>query len=305
VNIYANLWWDANNNSQLDMNIDQKIATYVITNPIDSGQTVHVTGTYAVQAFQACGLIIQVDSITSACFTGSYRYSTYNHPLLNAGDDVAGCFGDSVSLGCPGSISGYTYNWSAVGAAPIGALSCTSCSNPQYYFPVNNTPSPIVYQYVVSTDRGNCTTNDTVNITVNASPTNVVITSLDTNICFGQSTNLTAVGTPAGGTYQWSPLTFITPATGNTALVTVGPPLTQTYTVKYTNVGCASYASVQVNVVPQVVVSAGVDKSVCVPSAPVRIGGVPTAAGGSGSFSYTWSPTTGLDNRMLQTQMRQ
>jgi gliding motility-associated-like protein len=296
VNIYANLWWDANNNNQLDMVIDQKIATYVIADPIDSGETVHISGAYAVQAFQACGLIIQVDSITSACLPVRIDTALTTIPLLNAGDDVAGCFGDSVSLGCPGSISGYTYNWSAVGAAPIGALSCTSCSNPQYYFPVNNTPSPIVYQYVVSTDRGNCTTNDTVNITVNASPTNVVITSLDTNICFGQSTNLTAVGTPAGGTYQWSPLTFITPATGNTALVTVGPPLTQTYTVKYTNVGCASYASVQVNVVPQVVVSAGVDKSVCVPSAPVRIGGVPTAAGGSGSFSYTWSPTTGLDN---------
>ena len=125
----------------------------------------------------------------------------------------------------------------------------------------------------------------------------VTITSPDTDICTGQSAILTATGLPAGGTYQWAPLTGMNPIAGNTATVTVTPGTTQTYQVTYTSATCSGTASKTVNVSPSVVAHSGGNQTYCLPhAATITLGGSPTATGGSGSFTYAWSPSGNLSS---------
>ncbi|MFN8309530.1 MAG: Ig-like domain-containing protein [Chitinophagales bacterium] len=299
--INANIWWDANNNNKID-GPDIKVGTYQILGSIDSGTTRHISTIYSVPAAQSCKLILSIDSLTSACLPLRIDTPLGNIKLENAGDSIFACNNATSKLGCQsgtsGAIFGYTYSWSAIGGAPLGALSCTNCANPTYTFPANNTGANLVYKYILTTNRGiaACQNKDTVVVTVYPSTT-VVINSADTNLCSGQCTNLQAVGSPAGGTYVWNPVNFMTPSTGDQALETVCPPATQSYGVTYSKNGCSSNAYKTVNVVTPVLAEAGSNQSYCLPvSTTITIGGSPTASGGSGNYSYNWSPTTNLSN---------
>src|SRR5690606_13413191 len=57
--------------------------------------------------------------------------------------------------------------------------------------------------------------------------------------------------------------------------------------------GCQESDTVVVTVNPLPVVDAGSDVEICHDSSTV-LGGSPTATSGTGSYTYTWSPSTGL-----------
>jgi hypothetical protein len=61
--------------------------------------------------------------------------------------------------------------------------------------------------------------------------------------------------------------------------------------------GCSASDTVRVNVWPAVIASAGSAQTYCIPVAEtITLGGAPTARGGSGNFSYSWSPGTNLSS---------
>ncbi len=110
----------------------------------------------------------------------------------------------------------------------------------------------------------------------------------DSTICAGQSVQLAATG---GNSYSWSPATGLSAT--NIANPVASPTVTTSYTVTATIGAQSSTDVVVVTVNPIPLVDAGANIGVC-PGATVQIGGTPSASGGTGPYTYTWSPSTGL-----------
>ncbi|MFH0894059.1 MAG: PKD domain-containing protein [Bacteroidota bacterium] len=122
---------------------------------------------------------------------------------------------------------------------------------------------------IIHTEFDSCySVSDTAIITV--IPINVA-TSNDTTICAGDSVTLTASGAT---TYVWN--------TGvSTSSTTVNPIVTTTYVVTGTNNGCSATDAVVVNVIPNPVVNAGIDQTIC--------SGQTATLNASGATTYEWS----------------
>jgi hypothetical protein len=217
----------------------------------------------------------------------------------NAGNDTTICFdpfaGSPVMIGgLPTAIGGtspYIYSWS-----PANGLNNIAAANPL--------ASPVLtttYALLV-TDAKGCTSVDSIRVSVNA-PLNVAVGS-DTTICAGDTVRLG--GTPttgSGGTspysYSWTPTSNMLDAT--TSNPRVFPTATTLYQVVVRDLrGCSATAYQEVRVNAKPVADAGPDKSiVACGNATITIGGSPTASGGSGNFTYNWTPVNGLSNQTV------
>jgi len=172
------------------------------------------------------------------------NYITVSKPTVIVTGNNHICAGNSTTLTASGA---KTYVWS-----PNVGLSCPTCSTT-----TANPGSTTVYT-VVGTDSNNCTNSTT--FTVDVTPLPTVAASTTKVICTGITVNLTATGTPSGGTYVWQP--------GNmpTAYVSVSPQATTVYTVDYTT-GCGTAmntVSVIVTPVPVVVFASNLSAA-CAP----------------------------------------
>jgi hypothetical protein len=78
----------------------------------------------------------------------------------------------------------------------------------------------------------------------------------------------------------------------------VSPASTTAYTVTVTDgvTLCANSGSGTVTVNPAPAADAGSAQTVCAGASGVTIGGSPTASGGTGPYSYSWTPATGLSD---------
>ena len=81
--------------------------------------------------------------------------------------------------------------------------------------------------------------------------------------------------------------------------MTASPSSTTTYTVTVTDANLqVDTDSVTVTVNANPTADAGSDVDFC-QGGSVQIGGSPTASGGTGPYTYSWSPATGLDNAAI------
>ncbi|MBK8701086.1 MAG: hypothetical protein IPN29_16720 [Saprospiraceae bacterium] len=233
--------------------------TYVWSNGATTASTTVsplVTTTYTVTVTDSKGCI-KTDAVVV----------TVNPlPEVNAGPDVAICYGFSSTLTAVGSAGtpGYTYVWSN------GATTAST------------TVSPLVTTtYTVTiTDSKGCIKTDAVVVTVNPLPE--VNAGADVEICYGFSSTLTAVGSAGtpGYTYVWS-------NGATTASTTVSPLVTTTYTVTVTDTkGCIKTDAVVVTVNPLPEVNAGPDVAIC-----YGFSSTLTAVGSAGTpgYTYVWS----------------
>jgi len=178
-------------------------------------------------------------------------------PVANAGLDPTICFGDSVQLLASG---GALYLWS-----PSTGLSAIDIPDP-YAKPADTT------KYFVSVTLNGCSSSDSVTVNVNPNP--IADAGNDTTICFGDSVQLTAFGTP-GYSFQWS--------TGAvTQFIIVAPADTSEYYVTVTENGCLVEDTVQINVNPRPVIFIGNDTIIC-------DGDILTLDPGSGYTDYLWN----------------
>ncbi len=111
-------------------------------------------------------------------------------------------------------------------------------------------------------------------------PTVTVFSTLST-INVSGSSQLTAVGTPAGGTYSWSPANTVSPQNGD--IVTVNPTTTTTYTVTYDIGGCNASATITINVNA---LTLSVNSATICSGSSTTLTATPSVGGGS----YLWSP---------------
>jgi gliding motility-associated-like protein len=203
-----------------------------------------VTTTYTVSGTDSWGC------------TGSdqVKVTVHNPPPVSAGADKQICEGASTTLTASGAQS---YVWQP------GGQTTTTIS-------VSGLPVGTHAFDVTGTDQWGCVATDQVNVTVNPLPT--ITVSPDVDICFGESTNISAGG---ASTYTWQPGAI--PGSP----VPVSPTTTTTYTVTGTDgFGCSNTNSLTVTVKPLPSVDAGLDVAVCI--------GQSTQLNASGADTYTW-----------------
>jgi gliding motility-associated-like protein len=227
-----------------------------------SGSTVNVcptnTTTYTVTGTSAAG-----------CTNSAAVTVTVNpKPTVTANATSPSlCSGECTNLNASGASS---YVWMP------GSLSGPT---------VNICPTSNTTYTVTGTSAAGCTNTATVSVTVNPSP-NVSITTPPPTICNGQCTSLTATGAT---TYTWMPGSL--PGSS----VSICPTTTTTYTVTGTTGACSNAASITVTVNPSPTANAGTDINIgaCLTAPNATLNGSGT---GTPPLTYSWSPTTGLNN---------
>ncbi|MCB0608650.1 MAG: choice-of-anchor A family protein, partial [Lewinella sp.] len=128
--------------------------------------------------------------------------------------------------------------------------------------------------------KNNCVATATATVIVNEVP--VASAGDDQEICFGDSADLQASATGGSGpyTYHWS-------TNENSAIISVSPLVTTTYTVTVTDVnGCSSTDEVVVTINPLPVADGSIDLTICLgESTTLTVQGF----GGEPPYSFVWS----------------
>ncbi|RYD94018.1 MAG: gliding motility-associated C-terminal domain-containing protein [Sphingobacteriales bacterium] len=138
------------------------------------------------------------------------------------------CRGDSLQLSASG---GSSYQWT-----PASGLSNSTAASPKA------SPATSTSYQVLAINGNGCKDSSALLVTVNAKP--VAVTVPASQLCFGDTLQLTATG---GGSYQWLPAATLQGA--GTASPRAFPRDTTRYTVIVTNAaGCIDSTHTQVNV---------------------------------------------------------
>lgn len=154
---------------------------------------------------------------------------TVDKPVLVSTTDPSICIGESVQLSTSGADS---YTWT-----PGTGLSATTIPDPVA------SPAATTTYYVTGTNVRNCTSRDTIIVTVNPLPVITVNKSGDIS-CAVDAVQLQADG---AATYSWSPIVGLS-APGIAAPL-ASPADTTTYTVTGTDLnGCKNSGQITVNV---------------------------------------------------------
>ncbi len=200
---------------------------------------------------------------------------------VNAGAAKFG--GTTIGGNATGGNATYTYLWS-----PTTDLSSSTVAVPTALCSGSTTTYT-----VTATDANSCAATSTVVVTRN-------LTADAGAAKFGGAAiggSPTATGGNATYTYSWSPSSNLSSATvaNPTALCTGS---TTTYSVTTADANSCSATSTVV-VTRNLSASAGANKSGGPCSSSATIGGSPTAAGGSGTYTYSWSPGTALSSTTI------
>ena len=126
---------------------------------------------------------------------------------------------------------------------------------------------------------------DSIKVTV--LPTPVIKSIKDTTICVGTSVTLTTTG---GQSYSWTPTTGLSNPSISNPVAT--PANTTRYIVKGLNAnGCVGLDTVDITIVQKPQITVTKDTSKCEGSSLQLLA--------TGAFSYSWSPTTGLNSTVV------
>ncbi len=123
----------------------------------------------------------------------------------------------------------------------------------------------------------------------------------DTFLCSGSIAKLGA-DSISGYSYTWSPASGLTNSRSAKTTVTVTNPgltlLANKYVLTTNRIGCTTSDSVLVNIDPALKISAGSPKTICMGTS-ISIGSSTAASGGSGTYTYNWSPVIGLSSSIV------
>lgn len=226
-------------------------------------------------------------------FNGDYR-PRQAFSLLN-GDQVNGTWTVRVRDNSGGSDgtwrfasitfnTGTTFTWS-----PSTNLSSSTVLQP------SADPSTST-NYTLTVANGSCSTSDQMTLTVKPKPNTSAITG-DDALCQGE-TRIYSVSNTSGNSYAWT-LTgggSISSGQGSNQ-ISVNWNTAGSWQVSVTETGANGCpddpVTFGVDVFQAPTVNAGANRTIC-RGATTSLGGSPTASGGSGNFSYAWSPSTGL-----------
>ncbi len=217
------------------------------------------TATIAVSPPNTTTYTVTVTDVNGCTSTDEVEVLVNALPTADAGSDIGICLDTETILIANG---GDSYEWST------GETSKT----------ITVMPSQTTTYTVTVTDAKGCTDTDEVEVEVYNLPT--AEAGLNTEICLNDSSNLIASG---GVEYLWD-------NGETTAMITVSPLITTTYTVTVTDAsGCSDVDEVEVLVLGLPTANAGPDMEVCLGNTAELIA--------SGGVSYLWN--TGHTSALL------
>lgn len=200
--------------------------------------------------------------------TDNITVSVTPNLIIGISADTAICLSGNAPLNATG---GNIYTWS-----PAATLSCSNCPNPIA------TPGATTTYTVVISDGSNCSETDSVTVTVNSLP--VVVTSPDTSVCPGGSTQISASG---GQQYVWTPAAGL--SNPNIANPVATPSASTLYSVEVTDAnGCQASGTVNVGIYTLADPMPQPNSSICLGD-QVQL----TAFNG---VTYNWTPALSLNS---------
>lgn len=276
-NTYISYYSDIDGNGMYS-NGDTLVATDTLNALITANNNFAYTGTVFIPPGKACTLIAVIDTAINNCTCISSQIAI-ELPLQNISSDTSVCSGQSITLGVA-PVNGYSYLWT-----PATGLDSVNSSSPVYTAPVV-VGTPITTYFYATNNRINCTTIDTIQLTINPNP-QVLVTGSDT-ICFGDSTG-TAIATlttaiPANN-YIWN---TTPPQTNDTAIGLTGG----TYTVTVTDTtGCTANGTFTIHQTASPVIAGISNQSNLLCSNACNGSATATATGGAAGYTYSWNTT--------------
>jgi|GEM_PF-1683767 len=152
----------------------------------------------------------------------------------------------------------------------------------------NITSTQTIYVYAETGGTPNCTAENSFVVTINDTP--VATAPDDVSICNTYELPALSIGN------------YYTGAGGTGTMLSAGTDITTTQTVYvYAETGTTpnctdedSFVITILNCCTPPIADAGPDKTTCTGS-PVTLGGNPTASEGTGPFTYSWTPSAGLN----------
>jgi PKD repeat protein len=205
---------------------------------------------------------------------------------------IGDCDGSTTTLDV--SVTGgelpYIYSWD-----PVASLTGATTKNPVAKPAVNTTYT------VTVTDANGCTV--TASVTINVAPPLTATAAVDDDPIGACQTSVAHLSTTVSGgeggyTYLWDNEGTLDDATK--ANPVAKPAVSTLYTVTVTDAnGCTTTAQVQVNVAPDLTVTATADDEI-IGTCPTSVANLTaTGAGGelltSGDYTYNWTPAAGLN----------
>ncbi len=240
--------------------------------------------TQTIQVGDTGNYYVTVHDTNHCSVTDTTHVTERVSPIAEAGASQTVCQGDSVQIGGSPSGTGGTaplqFSWS-----PSALLGDSTLANP-YATPL--APSTI---YVLTvTDAFNC--QDIDSVTMNANPLPIADAGANDTICNGQSSTLDATGSTGTGSlkYRWNNGLGLGSEKNVTPDVTTSYILTVTY-----GIGCSDIDTVTVVVNDSITADAGMDAAICEQDT-IQLGGSKPAEGGTGAYSFAWTPAADLDN---------
>ena len=247
-------------------------------NPTRPNCTMAMAGTYT------CTI-----SVGSATNNATTEVVVYPQPTANF-DFSTVCQGQptqftNTSTTNPAGQTITSYLWN------FGSGQTSTQQNPTYTFPQAGT-HPVTL--TVSCGGGLCTSTVTKQVTVYASP--VANAGPDQTISYGSSAQLSGSGGAGSFSFHWEPANMVVnPNAQNTQTVTLTQDQTYTLTVSNTQGGCVSTDQVTIHINGSAMTATAYANppSICLGSSTqLQV----NAGGGTGHFTYSWSPTTWLSN---------
>ncbi|GIV42551.1 MAG: hypothetical protein KatS3mg034_1861 [Vicingaceae bacterium] len=239
-----------------------------LQNPSIPNATTAASGTYTLTVTNGFGC--------SASTTTNVVVNPLPNPNPSSNSPI--CAGQTLNLFSAGGFT--SYSWTGPNSFS------SNVQNPS--IPNATTAASGTYTVTVTGSNG-CTNSASTNVTVNPVPS---VSVANDTVCLGQNGTLTAVVSPSGGTYSWSPGGYTT----QTINVTVTS--TTTFNVTYTlSTGCSNTASGTIVVYPNPTVQ--VNDTVTCAGQPVTLtanvnppGGSFLWSNGQTTQSITVAPTT-------------
>lgn len=255
------------------------LSSSTISNPTANPS---VTTTYTLTATNTASGCTATDQVVVTVVTGL--------PVANAGTDlsitcIANPTGAAIGMN---AVVGITYSWS-----PSTGLSSATVSNP-FAAPSNTT----TYTLTATNPTTGCVATDDIIVTVNNTLPVAAAGADFTKTCVDNTSGL-AIGMTAvvGINYSWTPSLGLSSTT--TANPTANPATSSTYTLTATNPvnGCVATDQILVTVnTTAPTINAGPDVTVSCATNPT---GATIGMVGSGSTTYSWTPTLGLSSSTI------
>ncbi|MBS1638178.1 MAG: choice-of-anchor L domain-containing protein [Bacteroidetes bacterium] len=216
-----------------------------------------------------------VGTCTAAPGTGTLTASP--NPTVTASANTPICAPSTLSLTANG---GTSYNWSGPGGFS------STLQNPT----IASTSSVNTGVYTVTATALGCNASTTVSVTILGS--SVMALPTIPAACLNSNVSLNA---PAGGTaYIWSGPNGFTSTQQSPVINGVTIVNTGVYTVSVTVGACVNTGTVNVSTIPAIsFLTIPADAVICAQRSATLSS---QAQGGSGTYGYSWSPATGLDN---------